>query len=53
MHTYRVIYTGGDYQDTTETPEMTDDIVAVIDLAILEGGDAYRQLLHTLEPVPF
>lgn len=51
MVTYRVIYTGGDYVDTTATPKMTNNIVAIIDLAILDGGDAYQQLLHTLEPI--
>ena len=62
MQTYRAIYRGGSYLDLpapsaaaaaevafdrTENQTGGEPVVAVLDLDVLEGGDAYQLLAHT------
>lgn len=47
--TYRAIYRGGHYTDTDQPPTMSADIWAIVNLNITDGGDAYQQLLRTLD----
>ncbi|WP_158085045.1 hypothetical protein [Mycobacterium timonense] len=51
MSTYRVFYIGFEYTETDHVPAMTEDIWAIVNLAIADGGDAYQQLLRTLAVV--
>ena len=50
---YRVFYRGGTYQDVSHAPKVDGRdhgiVWAVINLEILEGGDAYQALLRTLQ----
>jgi hypothetical protein len=52
MSRYRVIYRGGSYIDTAEPPAVTEGVWAIVDLDIIEGGDAYQELLRTIEASP-
>lgn len=46
---YRVFWRGGTYQDVVVPPAVDDNGVwAVINLDILDGGDAYQALLRTI-----
>ncbi|SIE24247.1 Uncharacterised protein [Mycobacteroides abscessus subsp. massiliense] len=48
---YRTFFRGGDYIDSAKPPALSDDIWAVVNLDILDGGDAYQSLMATLHPV--
>lgn len=46
---YRIIFRGGDYTDSAAPPVVSGDIWAVVNLDMLDGGDAYQALLATLQ----
>ena len=46
---YRIVFRGGDYIDSSEMPVLSENVWAVINLEILDGGDAYQALLSTLQ----
>jgi hypothetical protein len=52
MSLYRVIYRGGSYIDAAVPPAVSEGVWAIVDLDIIEGGDAYQELLRTLEASP-
>ncbi|MDM3929249.1 hypothetical protein [Mycobacterium avium] len=47
---YRIVFRGGDYIDSPEMPVLSENMWAVINVEILDGGDAYQALLNTLQP---
>lgn len=53
MNRYRVIYRDGTYRDVDQPPSQITwfryNVWAVVNLAIVDGGDAYQALLRTLE----